>query len=112
MVSLGTWRLCLKKRLVSVLIRAVDPTTLPEALGKIELLPAVGVFTIEQHLPTLIETLNTDRAWLKEANMNSRSCPAMAQQASRPWSSSARDRALGCGELEQSANKSQVITAE
>jgi WD40 repeat protein len=57
----------LKKRLVPVTVRGIDPAALPEALGKIQLLPAAGTFSIEQDLADLVETLETDRAWLKDA---------------------------------------------
>jgi hypothetical protein len=56
----------LNKRLVPVRIRQIDPATLPEALGKIHLLPAEDVFNLDRHLPALVETLNIDRAWLRE----------------------------------------------
>jgi hypothetical protein len=56
----------LSKRLVPVQIERVDPITLPVALGKIQLLPAVDAFSLERHLSSLVDTLNTDRAWVKE----------------------------------------------
>ncbi len=56
----------LNKRLVPVAIEAVAPEALPEALGRIHLLPAEGAFALGQHLPALIHALNADRAWLKE----------------------------------------------
>ena len=57
----------LNKRLVPVKIRDVAPETLPQTLGKIHLLPAEGVFSIDAHLATLVGVLNTDRAWIKES---------------------------------------------
>ena len=50
-----------------VKIRNVVPAELPEALGKIHLLPVEGVYGSELHLPALVATLNTDRGWVKEA---------------------------------------------
>ena len=57
----------LKKRLVPVRIASIDPDALPESLGKIHALPAEDVFDFSRHLPLLIQTLNTNAAWLKEA---------------------------------------------
>lgn len=57
----------LNKRLVPVKIRNVVPEELPEALGKIHLLPVEGVYGSELHLAALVATLNTDRGWVKEA---------------------------------------------
>ena len=57
----------LNKRLVPVKIRNVVPAELPEALGKIHLLPVEGVYGSELHLAALVATLNTDRGWVKEA---------------------------------------------
>jgi hypothetical protein len=57
----------LNKRLVPVKIRHVVPEELPEALGKIHLLPVEGVYAAEQHFATLVATLNADRGWIKEA---------------------------------------------
>lgn len=57
----------LSKRLVPVGITAIDPAKLPEALGKIQLLPAEGTFTLEDHLSALCDTLKTDRARIKKA---------------------------------------------
>jgi tetratricopeptide (TPR) repeat protein len=54
------------KRLVPVLIEPVPIEDLPEAIGKIQLLPAQGVFNFEAHLKPLADVLNTDRQWIKE----------------------------------------------
>src|SRR5215475_2855812 len=54
------------KRLVPVVIEPVQIEDLPEAIGKIQLLPAQGAFNFEQHIKALSETLNTDRQWIKE----------------------------------------------
>jgi hypothetical protein len=56
----------LNKRLVPVVAALVKPDDLPGSLGQIHLLPAEGVFDFKQHLATLIEVLESDRAWLKE----------------------------------------------
>jgi WD40 repeat protein len=57
----------LNKRLVPVKIRDVALEELPESLGKIHLLPAEGVYDPAAHLAHLVEALNTDGAWTKEA---------------------------------------------
>ncbi len=54
------------KRLMPVVIEKVAIEDLPEAIGKIHLLPAQGAFDFEIHLKPLAEALNTDRQWVKE----------------------------------------------
>jgi tetratricopeptide (TPR) repeat protein len=54
------------KRLVPIVIESVAPDDLPEAIGKIQLLPAEGTFSFETHLKALADALNTDRQWIKE----------------------------------------------
>jgi WD40 repeat protein len=76
----------LSKRMVPVRIREVDPGSLPEALGKIHLLPAEGAFDFDRHLTTLIDTLNTNRAWVKESTR-------LADRA-RQWIAKDRDKGL------------------
>src|SRR5262245_3967536 len=44
----------LNKRLVPIRIRDFDASTLPEALGKIHLMPAEGAFDANSHFDTLI----------------------------------------------------------
>lgn len=56
----------LSKRLVPVAITQVPPEELPEALGRIHILPVGEDFDIDRHLDTLVETLNTNRSWLKQ----------------------------------------------
>jgi len=56
----------LNKRLVPLAIKAVSPENLPEALGKIHILPAQGDFSFDEHLQTLVDVLNTNRTWIKE----------------------------------------------
>lgn len=56
----------LSKRLVPVAITQVAPDDLPEALGRIHILPVGEDFNIDRHLNVLVETLNTDRSWLKQ----------------------------------------------
>ena len=56
----------LKKRLVPVVITDVDRGGLPKGLGRIHLLPAEGLFVLDKHLQVLVDTLNTDRLWVKE----------------------------------------------
>lgn len=55
------------KRLVPVVVEDIDRAELPDTLGKIHLLPASGTFAMDDHLKVLVDTLHTDRAWLKEA---------------------------------------------
>ncbi|MCR9138574.1 MAG: toll/interleukin-1 receptor domain-containing protein [Alphaproteobacteria bacterium] len=56
----------LSKRLIPVAISQVAPDELPEALGRIHILPVGEDFAIERHLNVLVETLNMDRSWLKQ----------------------------------------------
>ena len=76
----------LSKRLIPIRIRDTSGEMLPEALGKIHLLPATGVFDFATHLMPLVETLNTDHAWLKDSTR-------LADRA-RQWIGKGRDRAL------------------
>jgi WD40 repeat protein len=57
----------LNKRLVPVNVSAVTPEELPEALGKIHLLPVEGVYAAQRHFAVLVATLNTDRVWVKDS---------------------------------------------
>ncbi|MDH5541129.1 MAG: toll/interleukin-1 receptor domain-containing protein, partial [Rhizobacter sp.] len=54
------------KRLVPVRVGPVVAEDLPRQLGAIHILPVEGEFALDQHLGTLVEVLETDRAWLKE----------------------------------------------
>jgi hypothetical protein len=72
--------------MVPVKICDVTPEDLPEALGKIHLLPAEGVYRSELHLATLVATLNADRGWVKEATR-------LGDRA-REWISRDRDNGL------------------
>ena len=54
------------KRLVPVVIESVGADDLPETIGKIQLLPATGVFSFQAHLNDLANTLDTDWRWVKE----------------------------------------------
>jgi WD40 repeat protein len=54
------------KRLIPVRVGEINAGMLPPALGRIHILPADGIFDPEQHLDVLADTLNADRAWLKE----------------------------------------------
>lgn len=56
----------LKKRLVPIVVGEISADDLPEVLGRIHILPAEGEFSLEQHLPVLLDALNTDREWVKE----------------------------------------------
>src|SRR5262245_9079329 len=57
----------LHKRLVPIKICDMEPSGIPEVLGKIHVLPAEGVFSLSAHLTVLVDTLNADRSWIKEA---------------------------------------------
>ncbi len=74
------------KRLIPIRIREINPASLPESLGKIHLLPADCLFDIDRHLKVLVEVLNTDAAWLKEATR-------LADRA-RQWNLKERDKGL------------------
>jgi WD40 repeat protein len=76
----------LSKRLIPIRIREIDPASLPESLGKIHLLPADCLFDFGQHLSVLVDVLNTDTAWLKEATR-------LADRA-RQWNLKAKDEGL------------------
>ncbi|MGE3304536.1 MAG: toll/interleukin-1 receptor domain-containing protein [Rhizobiaceae bacterium] len=76
----------LSKRLVPVRVRDVDAANLPEALGRIHLLPAEGAYEPAAHEAALVKALNTDRAWLKKAT-------SLSDDA-REWEAKGRDSAL------------------
>ncbi|MGE3368005.1 MAG: toll/interleukin-1 receptor domain-containing protein [Rhizobiaceae bacterium] len=75
----------LSKRLVPVKVAETDPASLPEALGRIHLLPAEGVYESSLHEADLVRALNTDRAWLKKAT-------SLSDDA-REWMAASRDGA-------------------
>lgn len=54
------------KRIIPVVIDAISHADLPEAIGRIQLLPAEGMFTFETHFAALVTALNTNRQWIKE----------------------------------------------
>lgn len=58
----------LHKRMLPVRIREVAPEDLPQGLGKIQLLPAEGLYDPAVHLSPLVAALEADRAWVKEAS--------------------------------------------
>ncbi|MEP9389471.1 TIR domain-containing protein [Mesorhizobium sp. KR9-304] len=76
----------LSKRLVPVVVRATPPASLPEALGKIHLLPAQGAYEAATHEADLVKALNTDREWLKKST-------SLGEDA-REWAAKGRDHAL------------------
>lgn len=55
----------LNKKLIPLMVEQVDPETLPEALGKIHVLPANGIYKKGNFIEELIATLDTDHAWVK-----------------------------------------------
>ncbi len=75
----------LSKRLIPVKVRETPPEDLPEALGRIHLLPAEGAYDPSRHETDLVKALNTDRAWLKRAT-------SLGDDA-REWMANGRDRA-------------------
>ena len=56
------------KRLVPVMVGETPRDALPRQLGEIRYPARGGVFDAAQHLDTLVQVLETDRAWLKEAS--------------------------------------------
>lgn len=56
----------LGKRLVPVNIESVDPSMLPEELGKLHLLPATGALDLGRDLPILLEAIAINQDWLRE----------------------------------------------
>jgi tetratricopeptide (TPR) repeat protein len=54
------------KRLIPLRVADVAPEELPEALGRIHLLPAEGTYDPALHLDALVTTLNTDHRWIKD----------------------------------------------
>lgn len=56
----------LNKRLVPVAAEDLTSKELPEAIGKVQLLPYEGTFSLERHIDTLRTVLETDLAWVKE----------------------------------------------
>jgi tetratricopeptide (TPR) repeat protein len=74
------------KRLVPVVIEPVAAADLPQSIGKIHLLPAVGAFDFRTDLRPLAVALNTDRQWIKEHTR-------LASEA-RQWSLRGREPSL------------------
>jgi pSer/pThr/pTyr-binding forkhead associated (FHA) protein len=56
----------LRKRLFPLAIGMVTIDSLPEEIRKVHILPPEGLFDLGEHLPELVQALNTDRAWIKE----------------------------------------------
>ena len=56
----------LNKRLVPVALEVVGPESIPESLGRIQMLPAEGFYEAKKHFQMLVAALNTDSGWLKE----------------------------------------------
>jgi hypothetical protein len=57
----------LGKRLVPVAVEDLTSKDMPEAIGRVQLLPYEGTFEMDKHLGTLQSVLETDMAWLKES---------------------------------------------
>jgi hypothetical protein len=56
------------KRLVPVMVGDTPRATLPRQIGEIHILPADGLFDRVRDLDALVQVLNTDRIWLKQAS--------------------------------------------
>ncbi|MFO1101423.1 MAG: TIR domain-containing protein [Methylocystis sp.] len=56
------------KRLVPVMVGPTAREMLPRQLGEIHILPVEGVFNLGRDLDALVQVLETDRSWLKEAS--------------------------------------------
>jgi hypothetical protein len=56
------------KRLVPLMVGLVNPAELPRQLGEIHILPPNRVFNLGRDLDTLVQVLETDHAWLKQAS--------------------------------------------
>src|ERR1044071_6319919 len=57
----------LAKKIVPVRIRSIADAELPESLAKVNVLPATGLFDEQTHLELLLESLLSNRAWVKQA---------------------------------------------
>jgi hypothetical protein len=55
----------LKKRMLPIAITRPLPD-IPEALGRVHIMPADGAFDYERHLPELVSALHSNRQWIKE----------------------------------------------
>jgi WD40 repeat protein len=56
----------LNKRLVPVRVAPVKDDTIPAYLGKIHMLPAVGTFSMDRDMSSLLTALSTNVPWLKK----------------------------------------------
>ncbi len=56
------------KRLVPLMVGLVNPAELPRQLGEIHILPPDRAFDLTRYLDTLVQVLETDRPWLKQAS--------------------------------------------
>lgn len=55
----------INKRLIPIRISPLDAQDLPEALGRIHILPAEGVYDPDRHFEELVKALETDRDWME-----------------------------------------------
>ena len=74
------------KRLVPLMVAETAHDALPRQIGEIHILPAVGIFDLVRDLDTLVQVLETDRVWLKQASR--------LQDRATEWLSKARTPAL------------------
>lgn len=74
------------KRLLPLRVREVAHEQLPDAISKIHLMPAEGVFDVLVHFDALCRALETDRNWIREGTR-------LADRA-RQWLGRQRDNAL------------------
>jgi hypothetical protein len=88
----------MSKRVLPVRIDETLPDRLPELLGRIHALPAVGVYDPNRHFDQLVQALETDRAWLKDhTRLSDRAAEWIARGQSRDRL--LRGRALSDAEL-------------
>lgn len=56
----------LNKRIIPVAVGHVSPEDLPQAVGRIHVLPVGDIFNLKKHFGDLCTALNTDRSWLMD----------------------------------------------
>ena len=88
----------LNKRMIPVLIAAVDSARLPPEISRIQLLPRTGIFELERDFQALVDALLTDLAWVKlHSRLGDRAAEWLARR--RPRDRLLRGRALSEAEL-------------
>ena len=70
----------LGKRIFPIAIGPYSVANLPAELGKVQILPPSGVFSLDKHVVSLVRALSTDRAWVKErSRLFDRACEWIAR---------------------------------